>query len=285
MSPAQSLPRALALLVARPWRTLSAVMLIALALALPLLAATLAWSLQPLAPRLAPVGVATVFAAPGTSTEELRTLQSRLAAVAGVVDVAPLPRDAALADLTQRSGLPLADLRSNPLPDAFTLRLSGLPAAQDAAVTAARALPRVDGVQHDGNWVRRLASGGRAVATAAAALGGLALAVSVALAVAVLRRLTRVDPHEREVLSLLGAAPRLVGRAAGWQGLLAAGIGALLAAGLVALAMRVAAPLAAEVAAVFGTTAGLSLLPLPWLAAVVGVTAMLGGLIGRWSAR
>lgn len=279
--------RALALVAARPWRTVAAVVAVGLSLSLPLLLGNLAWSMAPLARGLAAVSEATVFAAPGTSSNELKTLQSRLAETPGVQSVASLSREAALAELGSRADLAgaLADLKVNPLPDAFIVQLAGAPPAQEAAVATIRKLARVDAVQHDAAWARKLAAVSRTAKASAVVLGGLVLLLAVGVALGTVWRMTAIDARERRILDLLGAPPALVPAGGAWLGALILGAGALVGAGLTMLVVALSAPLVQEIGAAYGTDWTLPPAPTPWLAGWFVGAATIGAVVGRLRAR
>jgi cell division transport system permease protein len=230
---AGGLRRALALIGAHLLAWCGAVLAGGLSMAAILLAAGVALGLRPLLVQGGPPVQATVWISSGAGeSDALRASLGRLDAVDSVAFVS---RDAALAQLAARSAADreaIAQLAANPLPDAFvvTFRADASADAVDSAAGAIRKLPRVDGVQLDLSWYRklraalRLARFGSLAALAfvgTSAVGWLLVAVSVCL---------RIDPVQVRLLRLLGADDRLIRRPAVIAGSISA-----LAIGLVAV--------------------------------------------------
>ncbi|MCS6945544.1 MAG: permease-like cell division protein FtsX [Sutterellaceae bacterium] len=222
--------------VARPGRSLPAVVAAAVALAALLLLLGLGTALAPLLGRL-PVAEATAFVGAGTSASDLDKLAASVAALDGVRHVRVLDRQTALEQLQQR--LPQASaMNPNPLPHAVIahFRLATPPAAVESTAAAMRQLPGVESVALDLTWYRQyLASGALFLAAAGTLLGALVvLALLVLLWAAA--ALTSIDARELALLDMLGASPSFVGGPhvlAGCLGMLAA---ACLSIGLYGLA-------------------------------------------------
>ncbi|MCX8006077.1 MAG: permease-like cell division protein FtsX, partial [Burkholderiaceae bacterium] len=220
--------RAWRALVARPGRSLLAVLAAAVALAPLLLLVALASAILPHVGRL-PVAEATAFVAAGTAAADVKKLAGQIAALDGVRDVRTLDRETALAQLQRR--LPQASAtKSNPLPDALVVefQVATPAAAVEAAAAAMRKLPLVESVVVDVGWYRRyLAIGAHVLTASGLTLGALSLlALIVALGAAA--ALTTPDATEIALLDMLGARP---GFARGPH-VLAGALGMLAAAGL-----------------------------------------------------
>jgi cell division transport system permease protein len=142
---------------------------VAIALALPFAGLTLLENVRPLSEQLAVEPEISIFMAMDTPRDKAIALAADIHRVAGDLkgnaNLEFVPRENALNTLKDKSGLAdvLATLGSNPLPDAYVLKLAGLrrvvePARVDALAAQLKALPGVDNVQVDSTWVRRLAA-------------------------------------------------------------------------------------------------------------------------------
>jgi cell division transport system permease protein len=281
--------RALARLLRRqPGSFLLGVLLAASALTLPLAGVSIARSLTPLIEQL-PLGPeVSVFLAPGTSTTEIRQLQARLSARAGVQRVEWIARDAALKSLAQRTGnSALAELKSNPLPDVLVVTLAAESAAEaiDGATAELRALPRVETVVADTGWHRKLASLRRVAAAIAIAGGGLAAALLVLAVFASVQLQLSASRCEIRVLRLVGAEPGFIVRPYAYVGALTLLCGSGLAVALTGAGFRLLTPRLAELAGLYGLALDLRLPPAEWLAGAGLVAAAIGALIASLAFR
>lgn len=227
----QAAAAALSRLAAQPAATLAAVLVIAVAIALPLLAGVVLRSLAAVTAGLDTDPHLNVYLDVNATTEEARRVEAALRAHPEAAAVRFIPREKALEELKVTTHLAelLASLDRNPLPHAFTVRTRS---TEPARIRALRetwlALPRVDQVVADFEWSEKLAGwvrfGNRALA---AALAVLALAVLFIIGHLVrLQVLTQRD--EIEVSQLIGATAADVRRPFLYhgiaQGFLAAGV-------------------------------------------------------------
>lgn len=283
---AYALRHALRLLARRPATALLAVVLCAGALTLPLLAATLVAGLRPLAAQIATAPELSVFVAAAASSQEIKSLQARIEAEPGVAQVQHVSRDAALTELAQRSGLaaPIGELKANPLPDVLIVALANgtPPAAVDAAAAAIRKLPRVDLVQLDSAWYRKLAAIGRIGLVAGSIAGGLMLALVALVLIGAVRLLATASEDESRVLRLAGADERFVARPYRYIGGLTLMFSAVLAIGAVALILRALNPELGELARLYGAQLAIPMLPPPLLAGIVAGAALTGLVLGSF---
>lgn len=145
------------------------VVVIAIALMLPFAGLTLLENVRPVSEQLVVEPEISVFMAAATSREQANALASPIkrllkdAQLEGKLEF--IPREKALAALDERTGLSAAvhALGTNPLPDAYVLKLSGLDslaqaARTDSLVARLQALSGVEHVQLDSAWVKRLAA-------------------------------------------------------------------------------------------------------------------------------
>lgn len=281
-----ALREALRRLAQQPGVALAAWLVCTIAIVLPLAAGSLAWSMKDTWAQLNAPAQAIVFVAAGTTSADIATLRERVQAHPGVSEAIHVPRDAALAELTRRTGPgTLPDLRGNPLPDAIVATLARGLSAESAEATAAalRKLAKVDAVQFDASGYRQWSGLVRA-ATALAAAAAIALLLLAAGALTLLPRLFAAsDADEVRVLSLAGADARLICRPAAYAGALLGGLSAASAIGAVAAGVTWLTPRLAELGLADTVSPGLA--PWPVLGGTVVLATLLGGGAGAEAAR
>jgi cell division transport system permease protein len=283
-----ALRRAFALTGDQPAAFLLSVLLAAAALALPLALAVLAGSARPLAAGIRPAPEISVFVAMGASARETEALRTRLAGLADVEGVRLLPRDAALADLAQRSGLgaSLKDLRSNPLPDVLVVRLARSVSAariEDTAA-AARKWPNVDAVRADTDWYRKLSAIGRVLGWLGMIFGGLVAALVALILVGTIRLHAAMRADETRVLRVVGATPDFIVRPYAYSAALTLTLAGVVAAGIVLGALAALKGPVTELAALYGQQISLTPNPIA-LALFVAAAAVFGLVVGHLGAR
>lgn len=282
--------RALRLIARRPGTVLSAAILCAVALTLPLLAATVAVGVRaaaagvPIAPELS------VFLAPAATTQEVKALQAQVEAVPGVVGVRHIPREAALAELAERSalGTPLRELKMNPLPDVLVVALApGVsPPAVDATAAAIRKLPRVDSVQFDAAWYRKLIQIGRIAAIGGAIVGGTLLVLAAAIVIGAVRLLAAASSEEVRTLRMVGADEPFIARPYAYAAGAALALAATLAVGATAAALGLLNPELTELSRLYGgAVLAVPMLPPLALAGFVLAALLFGLVLGSLSVR
>lgn len=197
-------------LARRPLGFLLATASSAFVLAALVLVGLLGWRLAPWeAPAwMQPEALVVVAGAEGEV--DLAALRSSLRQVSAVASADFVGRDAALHDLAQRKGLAgagLAELRPNPLPDAFRVRFApGASADQvEAAVTALRKVRSVDAVEYQPELARRAGALLQLAGRLGVLLGALLLAALFATLLVAASFWSRADEAELRVLHRLGA--------------------------------------------------------------------------------
>ncbi len=260
----------------------------ALVLALLLLLATLSAASWPALSRLQVGPEATVFAARTASARDLADLQARLEQSPGVASVRLFSREDALAALLERSPATgvLPELNPNLLPDALIVRFAaGVAADQiDAAVAGFRRLPRVDAVQADTDWYRKLMALARAAAWVGGAVSGAATLLVVLILVGAIRLQVAASTAEIRTLRLVGANRRFMVRPYACLGAATLLLAALLAIGVVWVVLQAIGPAVRELAQAYGAPFSVPMLPVPWLAGATLGAAAIGGLIGAAAA-
>ncbi len=282
--------QALASIGRRPLAWIGAVTVAGLAVGAVLLAAIALWSLRPLVEQSSIAPEATLMLDPGTGAAEVDTLRTALALLPMVAATRFVSRDAALAQIASRTAADrdaIGQLGGNPLPDAVVVsfRADATPDAIEATVATARKMPRVEGVELDLGWYRKLWAVGRvgvavALTVAAALVVHAAGWVLVALAVS-----APIDGRRVQLLWLLGADDRAVRRAPVAASLLTA-----LSVAAVALLASRAGWLwldrqADELGRLYGHPVRLQWPPTAWAAWFVLAMLVAGGVIGSIRAR
>jgi cell division transport system permease protein len=277
-------------LAAQPFSSLANLLVMALALALPLLGAAVLVSVEPVARQLSVTPEVTIFMQPGAPAEAAQAVAGRATRESGgqVAAVRVVPRSRALADLRENPAWreALAALPDNPLPDAVVVTLSR---SDDLAARAATLAgqwgkwEQVDHVQLDSAWVQRLEAilrFGR--------IGLLFLAVCVAVVVLAtvfntVRLQAMTQREEIAVARLVGATESFVHRPFLYLGALTGVAAALLAILAAGLALQPLNGAVLGLARSYGSEFALHLPGLPTLAAEVIVAGVLGALSARWS--
>ena len=186
---------------------------------------------------------------------DVAAVEQRLKANPDIGRVEFISRDQALARLKRSAGLSdvLANLGRNPLPDAFVVTArSNDPATLEALHDQAVKLPKVEHVQLDADWARRLDAAlnvGRALVTLLAILLAVAL-VAVTFNTIRLQILTRRD--EIEVSKLIGATNPFIRRPFLYFGALQGLAGGLAAWAIVAVGVLVLNIQLADLSGLYG---------------------------------
>jgi cell division transport system permease protein len=202
----------------RPFAWTAAVVVAGLALGAVLLVAIAIWSLRPLIEQGSIAPQATVMLAASASPAEVDALRTTLSLLPTVATTRFVSRDAALAQIASRTPADrdaIGQLAANPLPDTVVLafRTDATPEAIESTAVTVREMARVDGVELDLGWYRKL----RAVVRVGAIVSMtvmVALAVHAAawLLVAVVVS-APIDARQTHLLWLLGADDRAMRRA------------------------------------------------------------------------
>ena len=277
-------------LAAAPISSLTNLLVIALALSLPLLGASLLVSMQPVARQVSVTPELTVFLkidAPKTAAEQVAT-RIRKEHAEQVAGVRIISKDRALTELRTNPAWEqaLKVLPGNPLPDAIVVSLTPsdqLAERADKLAQVWRKWPGVDLVQLDTAWVQRLEAllrFGR--------IGLLLLALSVALVVLAtvfntVRMQALSQREEIGVARLVGATESFVRRPFLYLGSVTCSFAALIAIAVARAALIPLNDALASLARSYDAEFALSLPPLWMLATAVVSVAVLGALSARWS--
>lgn len=225
--------QAAAALGRRPLAWAGAVVLAGLAWGASLLIVMAALSLRPLLERgtLAPTATAVLAAA--ASPAEADAAAASMRQLPAVLEVRLVPRDAALAQIAQRSAADreaVGQLAANPLPDVLvvTFRPAAGPDAVEATAAASRKVARVEQVTLDLGWYRKLWALGQVGLTAGALIAGAVLLQAVVWLLVAVCLSADLPPGRVRLLWLLGADDRRLRRApmlgAAWTALACAAV-------------------------------------------------------------
>lgn len=271
---------------AQPFGSTVSVLVLALAIALPVIAAVVLRSVGAVTAGIDTDPHVNVYLTLDANEEDAKRVERALRANPDVSAVRFISRSEALSELEASTHLAelLASLDRNPLPDAFTVRVSTTDAARIGAAKAEWSrLPKVDQVVADFEWSERL---GRWIRLGERVLAviGLLLGLTVLFIVGHLIRLQVVSRRQEiEVSQLIGATAADVRRPFLYHG---AFQGALAGMAAVALAAGMAVWLGSELLALTPQYAAeLKVVFIePWacLALVAGAAGL--GLAGAWLA-
>lgn len=283
---AHALAEALRRLFSQPVAATLSILVLATAIALPVIAAVALRSAGTAAAGIDTDPHVNVYLALDASGEDVKRLEQALKAHPDAASVRFIPREQALAELKATTHLAeiLATLDRNPLPHAFTVRVRTTEAERIAAMRAEwLKLPKVDQVLADFEWSQQL---GRWVRFGDRVLWmvGLLLGAAVAFIVGHLIRLqVLTQRQEIEVSQLIGATAADVRRPFLYHGALQ---GLLAGAAAVGLAAALAAWVGYELQALtpnYATELKVVFIPLMGCLAV-SVAAGGLGLLGAWLA-
>jgi cell division transport system permease protein len=264
------------------------VLVVAVALALPFAGITLLDNVRPMSEQLSVDPEVSLFVKPEASREDAQALEPQLRQIlqGSQARIVFIPREKALGDLKERSGLSAAldTLGDNPLPDSYVMKLEGFSNSTDAAridglVEQMAALPQVDTVQVDSAWVRRLAALLGILRLALLLLAVTLGVVVIAVVFNTIRLQVLTQREEIAVSKLLGATDNFIHRPFYYTGALLGLCAGAVALGAVALALSPLNAAIAEFARLYASEFQLAALGPLELAGLLAISAGLG-LIG-----
>ncbi len=285
---AQTLVGSLGRIVQHPLATGMTVAVIAVALALPLFLNVLLQNTRAATAHWNQTFDLSVYLDKKAGSERAQGLAKQLRAREDVAAVRVITAEQALADFRAASGFgeALDALTDNPLPDTLAVTptlTASTPEGTGALKTAIAAMPDVDTVQLDTEWVQRLNAMldvlRRVVWLTGALLGlGVVLVVGNTIRLDILNRRAEI-----EVMKLVGATDGFARRPFLYSGIwygLGGGLGAVV---VVALAVAILARPVEHLAGLYGSE--FQLRGLGWLSAVRLLGAAIGlGWLGSWLA-
>lgn len=277
-------------LAKQPFSSLANILVMALALALPLLGASILVSSEPLARQVSVTPEVTVFlttTAPNGTADAIAT-RIRQDNADQIQTVRVVLRDEALTSLRNDPAWDqaLAVLPSNPLPDAVVATLTEgerLAERADELSQTWKKWEHVDMVQLDSAWVQRLEAILHFARVGLIFLAACVAAVVLAAVFNTVRMQAMLQREEIAVARLVGATESFVRRPFLYLGALSGALAALIAIGAAAIALGSLNTALLRLARSYGADFSLHLPNLPILAAAVIGTSILGALAARWS--
>jgi cell division transport system permease protein len=272
---------ALRRLAAAPVNSLLSLLAIGVALALPAGGQMLLANALQLAGTTSTAPQISIFMAANAERRAATEIEVRLSKYGGVKQVQFAPREETLARMKTNPGLRdvIEALPANPFPDAFVVTAADdRPETMEKLATEFRQWPKVDHVQLDSAWVRRLDALLKLGRTAVFLLGALLGTGLIAISFSIIRMQILTHKAEIEVSELLGATDGFIRRPFLYYGMLL-GLGGGIVAWLlvVAAALWLRAPLA-ELVRLYDLTLALQPLDPRDSALLLGFAATLGWL-------
>jgi len=206
---------ALSRLIASPLNTLLSLLAIGVALALPAGGQMLLSNALSLAGTTSAVPQISVFMTGGAERKASADVEARLRKYGGVKQVQFLPREETLARMKASQGLRdvIEALPANPFPDAFVVTAADdRPEVMEKLAAEFRQWPKVEHVQLDSAWVKRLDALLKLGRTAVLLLGLLLGAGLIAITFTTIRMQVLTSRAEIEVAHLLGATDSFIRR-------------------------------------------------------------------------
>ena len=280
----QASSQALRRLAGTPLNTLLGALVLGIALALPAAGEMLLANFLRLAQRVAATPQISVFMALDAAKKEIAEVESRLRKHPLTREVRLVQREDTLKRFKENEGLAevLESLPRNPFPDAFVVvPRDESPAALEAMRAEFAKYPRVEHVQLDSAWVKKLDALlrlARLAVTLLAAVLGVAL---VAVTFNTIRLQILTQQEEIEVSRLLGATDAFIRRPFYYFGALQGLAGGLVAWSAVLIATLLLRGPVADLAALYGIEFALHILPFADSVLLFGLAALLGW-AGAW---
>lgn len=248
---------ALSRLAAAPFNTLLSILAIGIALALPAGGQMLLGNAVSVVRNAAPQPQLSVFMSVGVETKATTTVGDRLRQHPNVKQLEFVSRDETLTRMKASAGLKdvIEVLGRNPFPDAFIVTpKNDNPDAMEAMATEFKKFPKVDHVQLDAAWIRRLDALLKLGRSGIVLLGLLLGAGLIAITFNIIRMQVLTMRAEIEVSRLLGATDSFIRRPFLYFGSLLGALGGCGALALVAAAAFLLNTPLTELASLYGLT-------------------------------
>lgn len=267
-----------------PVASLLNIMVIGIALSLPVGGYVLLKNVQSLAAQMAGTPQISVFLANGTRPEEIAQFSRQLKEHAAIEHIEFVPRDLALRQLQQSTGLAdvVGGLTQNPLPDAFII----YPVALDAQKLELlrddlKSWPKFEHVQLDSAWAHKLEALLKFAQLAVVILAAMLSFALVAITFNTIRLQILTQRDEIEVSKLIGATNGFIRRPFLYFGLVQGLLGGAAAWIIIAGSLTVLNYSLGELMQLYGSSFSLKHLSLGDSITLLGFSAYLGWL-GAW---
>lgn len=224
-----------------------------------------------------------VYLNSSTPSSEIPALQKQLAGLYGIEQVDYIPKEDALemmkVQMKRQSAL-LDNLKENPLPDAFEIRMIAATQSWDRLEKIAAQienLPHVDEVEYGRRWIGRFTHVINLFTLAGYALGALFFMAAVFFVANTIRLVLYSRRHEIEIMRLVGAEDQFIKAPFYIEGIIQGALGGTI--GLIALFVAFLF-ISSSVQPVSGADLlQIRFLPLPLLAGIL-LSGMLVGWLG-----
>jgi cell division transport system permease protein len=277
-------------LMAQPFSSLANLLVMALALALPLLGASILVSSEPIARQVSVTPEVTLFLKTSAPKGAANTIAQRLNAdhADQLQAVRVVSRDDALKSLRNDPAWnqALAALPDNPLPDAVIVTLTEGDNFADRANRLAQTWKKwehVDLVQLDSAWVQRLEAILNFARVGLIFLATCVAAVVLAAVFNTVRMQAMLQREEIAVARLVGATESFVHRPFLYLGALSGALAAILSIGVAAIGLSALNSALLRLVRSYGADFSLHLPSVPVLILAVIGTGLLGAIAARWS--
>lgn len=277
-------------LLKQPFSSLCNVFVISISLALPLLAASILVSVQPVVQHMPVAAELTLLLTQETTIDQAQALATDLhdSYTESILQTRVIHRDDALGQLADNPAWAeaLAVLTDNPLPHAIVVTLQEAPDQASVASSLAqqwRDLEPIQAVQLDSDWVQRLEA---LLSFLRIGLGLLAIAVALVVVATVFNTVRMQALTQREEISvarLVGATESFVRRPFLYLGAVTGIVSGLIAVGAAALALVPLNRALDRLAATYQAQISLQLPGVADLAAGLFAVAVLAAFAARWS--
>lgn len=266
------------------------VLVIALVFTLPFAGLTLLDNIKPISQQITITPEISLFLAMDTTQEEAAALAPAIRKIVPNAKIAFIPRKKALDILQQKSDLSdvLTTLGENPLPDSYVLQLGNLEKLEKLENTEhiqidieniekqLSALPNVETVQIDSNWIKRLAALLHIFQIAFFMLAGTLAIVVIAIIFNTIRLQILTQLNEIQVSRLVGATDAFIHRPFYYSGILLSISAAGTALVIVTLALQPLNKAIATFAQLYGSSFQIMPLDLWAIGALLITSAALG---------
>lgn len=181
------------------------------------------------------------YLTPGVTNEGLLEIEKRIDAMHGVAQVRFIPKSEALELLReqlQRQSSLLSDLKENPLPDAFEVRMEASPQSGEtleALASRLDAISVVDEVEYGQQWLGRFSNLFSFLRITGYAIGCLFFMATVFITANTIRLALYSRQEEIEIMRLVGATDGFIKAPFYIEGLILGALGGIM--GLVALSI------------------------------------------------
>ena len=273
-------------LIAKPVTNICSILVMGIALSLPVGAYTLIENLHALSGQVADMPQMSLFVKISANSQDITNIKQKLESDEQIIDFQYIPKETALQQLQQSSGLAniAHHLGHNPLPDAFVVHTKKNTAqALEQLRTVMQNWPEIELVQFDSDWIERLNAIldlSRAVMFMLSVLLSIAI-IAIMFNTIRLQILTKRD--EIEISKLIGAADSFIQRPFLYFGTIQGLAGGFVAWSITVIAINTMNQKLIDLTQLYNSNFQLHYLPLADSISLLFFSALLGWLGARIS--